>query len=111
MLKVVNKSITVSANGTTGNKFDFSQEFNGHLPVIREVVCLNDLSALRNKLFISLKKSNLEMSNLEDVDLFGLSSAFEKKVDLEAAGGEYDYTLKSLHDAETVIYLQFSLEY
>jgi hypothetical protein len=111
MLKVINKKVTVGINGTISNIFDFEILHNNQLPVIKEVVCMNDLSALRNKFFLTLTKTNSELSNLDEVDMFGLSSAFNEKVSLDAPGGKYNYTVKSQHDTETVLYLQFSLEY
>ncbi len=111
MLKVINLSVVVPAGETKSNVWSLDTLIEGRLPVIKEVVCMNDLSSLRNKFFLSLKKDNAEFSNLEEVDLFGLSSAFVEKVSLDAPGGKYTYTAKSLHNAETTLYMQISLEY
>lgn len=111
MIKIIEKSITTPAGETVTNDWDFSQKVNDRLGIVKQIVCLNDLTALRQNYFLKLKKDNSEFVNFDEIDVYGLSTAFKEKTILDNEAGLFKATVKNFSESSVTLYFQATIEY
>ena len=110
MKKYVQSFVTVPA-GSTGKTgtFDLDKLISGKLPVVGEVVCLTDLSSLRDKLSLKMVNSSTDEAVIDDVDCALFTSLFPEKVKLGVPGAKFNYSFSNTHSSDIKAVFVFEL--
>jgi hypothetical protein len=110
MIKRIQKKVTIPASGEYGNNWDFSTKVKEARGRIRAVMCLTDLSSLRDKIKFTLKDPG-DFAVIDEVDLFSFTSSFDHVHDLDVPAENMTYKLVNSDTSERVVNILFEIEY
>lgn len=111
MKNYIQKSVVVSANSEKSDFWDFDIKVKDRLPKVKSVTCLNDLSSLRNKIFLTLTHNSDRIDFLDEIDCHRLSDAYQEHVSIDYPGDRFNYTVKNNDSSSQTIYFLIELEY
>ena len=112
MKNYITKSVIVNGSSSVGGDWDFDIEVEGKLPVVKSVVCLNDLGSDKDKIFISLIHNSKRIRFLDDVDCYRLTYPFITcPVVIDCKGSRYSYMIQNNSNTQYKLNFVFELEY
>lgn len=111
MRNYIQKSVVVDATSEKSDFWDFDILVKDRLPKVKSVICLNDLSSLRNKIFLTLTHNSERIDFLDEIDCHRLTDAYEEPVSIDYTGARFNYTVKNNDSSSKTLYFLFELEY